>query len=72
MLLTQNLENHQQERLTLYLKSLCQSLECLLGKSLCQKHWSKTIPSKLVILSNLLSSTGKKLERQEGVHRYLS
>ena len=41
--------NRQQERLTLCLKSLYQSLECWLGASLCQKHWAKTIPSKLVI-----------------------
>ena len=63
--------DRQQERLTLCLKSLDQSLECLLGTSLCQKHWAKTILFKLVIFSNLLNSTGKKLEQQEGVHGYL-
>ena len=45
----------------LCLKSLHQSFECRLG----------TIPSKLVIFSNLLNSTGKKLERQESVHGHL-
>ena len=72
MLLTQNAQNRQLERLTMCLKSLRQSLECRLGTSLCQKHWSKTILSKLVIYSNFLNSTEKKPERQEGVHEYLS
>ena len=64
--------NPQQKRLTLCMKSLHQSLECRLETSLCQKHWAKTILSKLVIFSNLLNSTGKKLEQQEGIHGYLS
>ena len=64
--------NRQQERLTLCLKSLHQSLKCRLRTSLCQKHWVKTILFKLVMFSNLLNSTGKKLERQDGVHGYLS
>ena len=51
---------------------LHQSLKCHLGTSLCQKHWIKTIPSKLVIFSNLLNSTGRKLEQQNGVDEYLS
>ena len=72
MLLTQNAKNRHQERLIQCLKSLRQSLECRLGASLFQKHLGKTIICKLVILSNLLNSTGKKLERQEGVHGYLS
>ena len=72
MLLTQNGQNRQQEKLTLCLKSLRQSLESRLGTSLCLKHLTKAIPYKLAILSNLLNSTGKKLERQEAVYGYLS
>ena len=72
MLLMQNAQNWQQEKLTLCLKSLRQFLECRLGTSLCLKHWAKAILSKLVIYSNLLNSTGKKLGRLGGVHGYLS
>ena len=52
--------NQQQEKLTLYLKSLHQSLECRLVRSLYQKYWVKTILSKLVIFLFGLSSIGKK------------
>ena len=72
MLLTKNSQNQQQERLTLCLKSLHQSFECRMETSICQKHWEKAIPSKLVIYSNFLNSTGKKLEQQEVAQRYLS
>ena len=63
--------NWQQQRLMLCLKTLHQSLECWLRTSLCQKYRAKTILSKLITFSNLLNSTGKKLEWQEGVHGYL-
>ena len=43
MLLMQNAQNRSQERLTMCLKSLPQSLECWHGSSLCQKHFTKTI-----------------------------
>ena len=65
MLLMQNIQISNK-------KLLHQSIECQLGTSLCQKHWIKTIPSKLVIFSNLLNSMGRKLEQQNGVHGYLS
>ena len=64
MLLMQNAQNRQQERFTLCLKSLRRSPKCRLRTSHCQKHWAKAIFFKLVIFSNFLNSTGKKLERQ--------
>ena len=43
-----NCLNQQQERLTLFLKSLHHCLKCWFRTSLCQKHLAKTILSKLV------------------------
>ena len=70
MPLMQNVQNRQQQRLTLCLKSLRQSLKCRLGISTCKKHWAKNYSFHAGNIFKL-SSLNKK-ERQEAAHRYLS
>ena len=53
-----NCLNQQQERLTLFLKSLHHCLKCWFRTSLWQKHLAKTILSKLVNTSLILIFLG--------------
>ena len=64
--------NRQQERLTLCLKLLPQSLECWIGTCLYQETLGKIYSFEDNDIFKLAQLNRKETERQEGVHGYLS